>query len=170
MKFAVFAALFAVAQAADEVAMPFSLDQMAVMVALSGKARFTKYMELLKAKWFATWKAIDANKDKTESDYDTAFWTAYAAASNKWATDIVTAADLGTDTAKIDALWNELWEQRLKLDVQYEATKNLEKTIVDDLVAENPKIKEAVDKMSADDKTSFTTAVKAMSSDLVSAQ
>lgn len=98
---------------------------MATMVALSGQARFTKYMELLKAKWFATWKAIEANKDKTESDYDTAFWTKYADGNNKWATDIVTAADLGTDATKLTALWNELWEQRLKLDVQYEATEAL---------------------------------------------
>lgn len=123
---------------------------MATMVALEGKPRFDKYMELLEAKWYDAWKKIEANKDKTLADYKAAFFTAYSAANLKWADDIKTASKL-TDETKLIALWNELWEQRLKLDVQYEATEELKKSIVEDLKKENPEIAKAVGEMSEAD-------------------
>lgn len=66
------------------------------------------------------------------------------------------------------ALWNELWEQRLKLDVQARESEKLTKSIADEIVAANPSIKDTL-KTDADLK-SFTDAVSSMGTKLVEAQ
>lgn len=64
-------------------------------------------------------------------------------------------------------LWNELWEQRLKLDVQSRESEKLTAKIADDLVKENPALKE---KLATDaDLKSFTDAVADMGNKLVEA-
>lgn len=67
------------------------------------------------------------------------------------------------------ALKNELWEQRLKLDVQKRANEELEKTMHDELLAENPEIKEKFDAFTDEEKEAFKKSVGSMTTDLTEA-
>lgn len=64
-------------------------------------------------------------------------------------------------------MWNDLWEQRLKLDVQKRESEKLTAKIADDLVKENPTLAE---KLASDaDMKKFTEAVASMGEKLVEA-
>jgi len=112
----------------------------------------------------AAWKAEDAKAVPAitrASDY----YTNYKTMADKYAADIVKAA--GVTGAKLTELYNELWEQRMKLDVQAKESDKVMATVASDLVKENPELKA---KLATDAHLkSFTDAVESMGNALVEA-
>lgn len=158
MKFAVFAALFAAVDAATDVSIPFSMDELAQQLALTGKPRYDKYVTDIEAKW----KAADVKAGVTRS---ATYYTDAKAAANTWASEIVTAA--GLTGAALTSLWNELWEKRIQLDVQWRESEKMVADIASELVLANPDLKT---KLATDaDLAAFTTAVESMGTKLVDA-
>jgi predicted GTPase len=67
----------------------------------------------------------------------------------------------------LTALWNELWEQRLKLDIQAREAEKLTAKLAEEIVAANPDLKTKL--ATEADTSSFVSAVETMSTKLVDA-
>lgn len=110
----------------------------------------------------AQWTADDVKAGVTRG---ASYYDDYKKKVDKWADDIVKAA--GVTGQKLTDLWNELWEQRMKLDIQAKEAEKITKSIADEIVKANPELAKTL--ASDTDKKSFTDAVESMGNQLVEA-